>query len=618
MMVAASRNYVCQVGRWSLPVALGCAVAAAACRPSARGPGATLGSAAPGGATAPEPGASGAAPALPPRGGPVAAGPAVPPNQRLDALAEELLAFDLATQPVLGTWLGVHSGDERLDDVRLDPQAQRATRLRALQERLRQIPIDELDPLHRYDRIVLDEQIAIELFELVELRPLERSPLFYAELVATSLDELLAHDSDTVAEELRPLTARLWKIRPFFDDARRNLRNTSSELSARRAIEIAQATQSFVADILPKILGPVAEGKQADDFRAASAEAARALDDYANWLSRELQPRVRGELSLGRERYLQKLMLHTGIESPPEQLLFLADGELRDSKRRAEEATKQLVVGRPTTDVQRLIEDDHPKADELQQAAEATLAQIVSDLRDKELLAVGPGEAPTLVEMPPERWGLVQPRLSGLLETRPRPPVLLVDLVDKRWPDKRKNEHLRAMNRAALWLAIADGVARSVLHERSRRAPSTPLKLRQAPTLVEGWAPFVVQRLVALSPPSEARLRYVEARQCALRAVRLIAALRYHALGQKLDDIVRLFADELGFDDYSSRREAERVALDPLSGIETLGRVELELVLKDLRRENPTLSTAQLLDRMLAHGTPTIGVLRKRLGLDGK
>lgn len=554
---------------------------------------------------------------LPARGAPVPTGPQLTANQRVDSLAEELLAIEVQAQPVFGTWLGAHAGDDRLDDVRLDIQAQRAARLRALVERLRQIPDGELDAVHRIDRQLLGERIAVELFELVELRPLERSPLFYAELVAQGLDELLAHDAEPLVDQLRPLTARLWKVRPLLDEARRNLRPTTSELQTRRASELLQTTQSFIAEVLPKLVAPIAEGKQLDDFRAASADAARALDDFAGWLQRELAPRVRGELSLGRERYLQKLMIHTGIESPPEQLLFLADAELREAKRHLDEATRALQGTRAAADVPRLLEEDHPKADELMTFADAMLQQLVVDLRQKDLLLLSDAEKPALVEMPPERWGLVQPRVSGLLESRPRPPVLLLDPVDKRWPDKRKIEHLRALHRGALWLALADGVARIVLQERSRRAPTTSQKLRQAPTLVAGWSPFLVQRLVALMPPSEARLRWVEARQSMIWSVRLIAALRFHALGQRLDDIVRLFSDELGLDEYQARREAERVALDALSGVETLGRVELELVLKDLRRENPSLSTAQLIDRMLAHGTPTVATLRKLLGLAG-
>ena len=82
------------------------------------------------------------------------------------------------------------------------------------------------------------------LFDLTELRPLERNPLVYVDLAQSAIDELVTDESAPLADRLRAINARLWKIRPLLDEARRNLRaQAAPELAVRRAIELAQSAK---------------------------------------------------------------------------------------------------------------------------------------------------------------------------------------------------------------------------------------------------------------------------------------------------------------------------------------------------------------------------------------
>ena len=78
--------------------------------------------------------------------------------------------------------------------------------------------------------------------------------------------------------------------------------------------------------------------------------------------------------------------------------------------------------------------------------------------------------------------------------------------------------------------------------------------------------------------------RWRSSARVVLRAARLVAAVRLHALGAKLDDVTKVFTDEAGLDDTSARREAERAAIDPMVMVDALGRIAIEAARRLARR----------------------------------
>src|SRR5581483_11099459 len=221
---------------------------------------------------------------------------------RLDVLEHDDLDAEMIESPITATWLGARGHDDAIDDVRLDAQARTAARLKALHDRVRAVDESQLDAPRALDRTLLLRRTENALYALTELRPLERNPVVYIDLASSAVEELLT--DDTAPDRARSLAARLWKIRPLLDEARRNLRGPVAELAVRRAIELALAAKGFIAETLPKAMQP-ADAKVADDFRAAAGDASRALDDFAGWLQRDLLPRAHGDFALGRERFLE-------------------------------------------------------------------------------------------------------------------------------------------------------------------------------------------------------------------------------------------------------------------------------------------------------------------------
>ncbi len=541
-------------------------------------------------------------------------------NQLIEMLDRQNLEAELVFSPTTATWLGDHRNDGLLDDVRTDAYAREITRIRTLVERLDRMEERKLDAAHRQERWAMMHRAQNGLFELSDQHPLERNPLLYVQIASSGISELL-NDFAPLPERIRNLNARLRRMRPLFDEARRNLRGTAGDLMVRRAIDVAQSEKGFVVDQLPKIVQSLGEGKSTDEFRAASGDAARAIDDFVAFLQKDLLPRAHGDLALGRDRFMQKLEASEGLTFSPEALMAIGERETKDSRRRIDELTKQILVGRPAgTDVTKVIEDDHGKAEELLPQAQGQVDALVAFLKSHDLLDLprAPGiERPLVVEMPPEKWGYVMLHVAGPLEGKPHDPVVYVDPVDKTWT--RKQEHLRLLNHSAMLAALLhELVGHYIQGEQNRQIASLPLRAAFDPFFLEGWAHYAERMLLAEGfAPDDPRVRMQVERTTLLKAARLVASVKLHALGARLEDAVKVFTDEAGLDDAGAKHEAERVAADPMVLGDTVGRLILQKLQVDWLAAHANDDLSDFHAAVLSHGSlPPIALRRLLLPED--
>ncbi len=548
------------------------------------------------------------------------------PNARIDALVRANLEAELALRPTEASWLGNHDYDDKLDDVRTDAQIREATRLRQLAEQLRAIGEEGLSPAARLDHRLLQRRTDAALHELSEMRPLERSPLFYVDIAQAGVDSIVSATAALDADALRSLNGRLWRMRALFDEARRNLRGSSPDLSVRRAIENAQALRAFLGDSLPRLAQAVPDARLLDDSRAASGDAGRALDEFVGWLQRDFLPRAHGELSLGPVRYWERLRLAEAMPGSIELLVPRVEAALRDTTHRLDEAGRAVLSAaggapRPSVEVARLIDDDHPKAEELLARAQAIADQLFASAskrsstatsRERPLLPVPPLGLPRALEMPPQLVGFERVLWPLPLEPRAREPVLFIELVSRTASERARSEQLKAFNRPTMVVTLAhELLGHFLVGMRRRQAPTLMQRVSASVLLDEGFAHYV-ERLMLEDPAFnvDARVRFVVERTAQLRLARLLASLRFHALGARFDDLSRLFSEDIGLDDYQARKEVERVALDPLAGAEALGRLEIERLRADWQAANPTGSLGQFHEELLAHGGAPIELIR--------
>ena len=540
---------------------------------------------------------------------------ATDPRMRLDDLVHEHLEAMWSESPTTATWMGVHTYDDRLDDLSPESVARRVGRLQGAFERLEAIPVAPLDAQRRLDRALLERDLRLALFDLVTEKGAERNAVRPVVIVAAGIEELLERDWAPLNERLRLVALRLRRVPTLLEDSRRSLK-APPEVFTRRAIDMATSTRAWIAETLPHLVALLGDDKLAVDVRAAQADALVALDEWLGWAQKDLLQRSKGDAALGKERLQERLRLTEGVEMPIDKLLPIAERELKQAKRAFEDAAHLVAPGKTPADALRAIEDDHGKAEELIPSATADLDAAIAFARDHHIVTL-PDARPKVAEMPPFQWGHVSMTLWGPFEPRVQGAWFYIEPVDLTWIPKTRDEHLRALPRPQLLLSTVHEAfpGHFVQGEAQRRAPSPMQKAARSESFVEGWADYIEQAMVEQGyGGGDARVRLVLAREQLMRAARLAGGLRFHGANVKLDDIVRMFDDDAYLDELGARREAERVAVDPACLEPALGRLIILKLRDDYRREKGDAFTLRdFHDRLLAHGAPPPALTRALL-----
>ena len=144
----------------------------------------------------------------------------------------------MATEPVLGTWLGLHDADDRLGDPSRDAVLGQIEAERAHLTTIEAIDPAELSAAARFERDLEIHNVRRELFDLEVLRIWERRS-FALDTVGDALFLLFARDHAPLAERLEAIAGRLEAIPAYLEASK--TRATVPQVRRWQELEIEQA-----------------------------------------------------------------------------------------------------------------------------------------------------------------------------------------------------------------------------------------------------------------------------------------------------------------------------------------------------------------------------------------
>ena len=482
---------------------------------------------------------------------------------------------------------------------------------------------------HQVDAAMMADGIARRVFEIDELREHTWNPLLANP--GKAIYQLLARDFAPLPDRLGSVAGRLAEIPGVLAEARGQL-GRMPRVHLETAIGQFDGTIALVSSQLDAALEVEGSAPQCAARLAQVRPAAlEALTGHRAWLSARLadadgnggfaDPRI------GPERFARKLSLTLNAAADADAILARAEADLdRVSEQITELAahiTGQIsgaagpgvvpqVLGR--------LAEDVPDDATILEFCRAALAAQTEFVTDRRLITVY-DDPVELIPMPEIDRGVAVAYCDspGPLEPVPQPTFIAVSPTPADWAAERVASFYREYNRHMVHdLMVHEAMPGHYLQlQHSRRFSGSDTAIRAAlrsGAFTEGWAVYAERVMAEHGYPGEGDPRAVRMQQLKMQLRMTLNAIldaRIHAHGMTEAEAMALMASR-GYQEEGEAAGKWRRAQLTSAQLSTyyVGYCEISDLAADLRAARPGLTDQQLHDRMLAHGSPPVRLLR--------
>jgi uncharacterized protein (DUF885 family) len=551
---------------------------------------------------------------------------------QLRQLADEYIDDMARRHPDIATELGDHRFDVLLPDRSAAALTDERRSLDAFAERVTDLDLVALDEELRVDAALLAGDVSRRLFEIEELREHTWNPLLANPGQAIYM--LLARDYAPLPERLTSVAGRLAQVPDALAAARGAL-----ELMPQVHLETAVAQFGGALDLVNGEIdaalaragresGPAAGAAIAAVERSRPA-ALEALTAHRDWLAARLAlaggPEAGGsgtggfaDPRIGADLFTRKLSLTLSTTADSDAILARAEADL---ERLTEEITRVAAAlgGTPREVLDRLGRAAPDEATILAFCADALSAQT-EFVRDHDLVTLY-DDPVELIDMPEVNRGIAVAYCDapGPLETTPLPTFIAVSPTPQDWPAARVASFYREYNRHMVHnLMVHEAMPGHYLQLQHSRRFTGSTRLRAAlwsGSFVEGWAVYAEELMVDHGYPGEhdpAALHVQQLKMQLRMVINAILDVRVHAHGMTEEQAMALMTGP-GFQEEGEAAGKWRRALLTSAQLSTyyVGYTEISDLAAELASAG--LSTRGAHDRMLAHGSPPVRLLRTLL-----
>jgi len=552
-------------------------------------------------------------------------GPVAVADETFQALADSVVDGFLEREPVAATSLGEHRFDDRLDDMRPAALDEIRRWLSTSLAALTAIDPADLSMDNAVDAAILRAGLEEHTFMLDELRAHEWDPLIWNPGTAVYL--LLARDYAPLPDRLRALTGRLAAIPESLSVARDTL-GAMPRVHIETAIGQFTGTRTMLATEVERALRQVESLRP--DVESVRDSAVEALEEHIAWLQDRLAAVRSGaeperDPRIGAELFRRKLAYTLDAATDADAILARADADLASVSERIREVAARVAGARPdepglVRNVLDQLADEHPDNDMIVGMAKDTLA-ATTEFVQSERLATVYDDPVEIIVMPEIHRGVAVAYCDppGPLEPAPLPTFYAISPTPSDWPPERVESFFREYNSHMIHnLTVHEAMPGHMLQQAHSRRAQPPTKVRAAfgsGPFVEGWAVYAEQLMAAHGYGGGS----VQMQQLKMQLRMIINAIldaRVHASGMPEADAMALMTEQ-GFQEEGEAHGKWRRAQLTSAQLSTyyVGYTEVNDLVRDLRSERPDLSTLDLHDTVLAHGSPAPRHLRTLLHL---
>ena len=551
-------------------------------------------------------------------------------DARFEQLAKQYIEDLLRMSPETATSLGDHRYDAKLGDYSLAAVTAEREMIGKYLAGLKGIGERGLSAQNKVDYRILRDQLESRLFSIDELREHEWNPLAYN--MGGAIYALVARDFAPLPQRLASVKGRLAGVPAVVQAARTNLKNPPRVHTETAIVQNKGNIALFTIELDTFIA-------QAPQMKAELAPvrdaAVRALQDYGQFLEKELLPRSTGDFRIGDAKFRRKLRYALSSDLSKEEIMRRGQADLTRTQDEMytialpmhrkffpaeSDATKladrKAVIKRVLTK----LAEQRPTNDTIVPRAKDTLKETTDFVRAKNLVTV-PDDAVNVIVMPEFQRGVAVAYCdpAGPLEKNGAT-FYAISPTPADWTPARAESFYREYNDYMLQdLTIHEAMPGHYLqlaHANRFRAPTLVRAIFYSGTFVEGWAVYAEQLMAEHGYGGDA----VKMQQLKMKLRLIINAMLdqgVHTTGMTEKQAMDLMMNE-GFQEEGEAAGKWRRAMLSSSQLSTyyVGSLEINDVRKAYEaKHGKQTNMREMHDAMLSFGSPAPKYVKELLKL---
>ena len=532
-----------------------------------------------------------------------------------DNLAREQVRNHWEFYPTAGSRTGLHEYDGRLPDLSPGPTRRRIESLRHGLAQLSGLDVTTFTTEQMLSVRLLDLFLRRELFNLEEMRPVERNPM--RQVGYLNMGSYVRRDYAPLPDRLRSATRAMEQVPNFLRVLDTYLESQIGEAVLDMGIESYAGMARFYREDLAQAAAECSDSEVLGGFNGARETAAAAIDNFVESL-RDRRRAAHQDFAIGSRLYSDMLSTGEGLSVPLSNIIELGQANLQSNLDRLAEAAAAIHPDRPVRDTVAEISRNHPTAAGLIPETREMLEDIRQSLIDFDIVSLPSEDRCQVVETPAYmRYAFAAMDSPGSLESRVTESFYYVTPVEDDWPPSQQEEWLSNFNYATMRIISIHEVypGHFTHHLHNRYGSDLPLINRVATSyaFTEGWAHYTEEMMLETEySRGERELQVTQLLEALVRNCRYLCSLGMHTDGMTVEEATRFFMDYAYMEEYPARREALRGTFDPGYLNYTLGKLMILKLREDYRRqEGPSYTLKGFHDALLSHGGPPLPLLRE-------
>jgi uncharacterized protein (DUF885 family) len=534
--------------------------------------------------------------------------------------AEEWLYRLLELDPVAATQLGDHRWDDKLADNSAEALEQQHQELLDALAEFSKMDVSEFQVDTRIDHTIISQILKRFIREYEKVQDHRRNPGAYLNEALNGVFLLVLMEFAPLPQRLQSALGRVKEVPRVLSDGLENI--VPAEVPpvwAEIALEQTQQAPALFTMLLPGLAAQAAPDLQADLAKAGQA-AAQAIQEYAEFIEKDVIPQAAGDYAAGKDLFDERLREEHMVDYDADQLLEIGWQQFHQTKAQMEALAQKIDPEKSVRDILEEAKADHPTAEGLLSAYQEAMAAARQYVVDHEIASIPEGESLRIVETPVYMRPIIPYAAyipPGILEEK-QEGIFLVTPVDPNMPPEDQEQKLKGhtygkLPVTALHEAYPGHHLQLVWANRQERIPRR-MGTFLATLFIEGWAFYCEELMEQLGYIAEPVQRLSRLSDQLWRAARIILDVSLHTKGMAIDEAVDFLVKECQLEPDNALAEVRRYTHDPTQPQSYLmGKLAILELVEDYRHAHPHVSLREIHDAILGSGSLTPRLMRERL-----